>query len=114
MAVKREMTLDIKGNSWKFEVISDRTFIKRHGKEHHDSGAVTSTPDNVVSFRKSSLSFHSIVHELIHVFVFESHTESMEQSLDDREELCASIISNNYFLIGSLAEKILTGLTIND
>ena len=114
MAVKREMTLDIKGTSWKFEVISDRVFNKKHGKEHHDSRAVTSTPDNVVSFRSSSMYFHNIIHELIHIFVLESHTESMEQSLDDREELCASIISNNYFLIGSLAEKILTGLTIND
>ena len=111
MAKPKEVTIKVKGSSWKVEILSDKDFDQKHGKGHRKSAAVTSSA-RVISFRKGELTFISVIHELVHAFVFESHTETMiDVTPDDREELCASIISKNFFILGSLASETIQSLS---
>ena len=108
--VKNEIILEVKGSSWKFEALTDREFNRKH-KEHKHAVAITEfVPEKVVSFRIDNFNFETILHELGHVLIIESNNHSTDLSVEQMEELCCSLTAGNYFLLGSLAEKIIGAL----
>lgn len=104
MKKKAPLILKIKDVEWSFQVQSNATYIRAHGR---DSEAITYPYDKEVFFNTSSFSPYSVKHELVHVYVASSSTSSSGLDADQIEELCAELYGEHSNEMDALAEKIL-------
>lgn len=101
---KKPYKANIKGIDWEFHIQSNASYIRSHGK---DSGAITYLGDRDVYFNSSQLSPGTVRHELMHVYVKSSGTNSASLSPDDVEELCAELYEVHGPEMDLLVDKIL-------
>ena len=101
---KKPYKANIKGIDWEFHLQTVRAYVRDHGK---DSGAITYLGDKDVYFSDSQLSPGTIRHELLHVYVASSGTNSSDLDASQMEELCAEILELHGPEIMLLTDKIL-------
>jgi hypothetical protein len=70
--------------------------------------AETNFESKELYFRKTTMQI--ILHELIHVYVYYTYTETADLTARQNEEMCAEVISWNWDKIAELAAKVFTGL----
>lgn len=100
-----EVKVLIKGATWTVKKLSLRKFNSLH-KDKNCPG-LTLPADREIHLNDKLYTPHYIRHELFHAHVAESNTESMtNMTIDDMEELAASIISEHCFDIAKLADEI--------
>lgn len=87
---KKFVSRNIKGSEWHFYLESHSTYIRKHGS---DSGAITYIKEREVYFNKSEFDTNCVRHELFHIYIAESNTNSSPDfTKDDMEDLAAEII----------------------
>jgi hypothetical protein len=96
--------VSIHGHVWNVYLIEEH--------DHHilDEGdyAETDFEAKELYFRKTT--FQIVLHELIHVFIFYTYTNTANLTALQNEELCAEVISWNWGLIDKLSLEIYNGL----
>lgn len=103
MSKKKSLVIQIKGLEWQVFSQTNTSYIRQHGK---DSGAITYLKEKQIYFNKDHFNPGYIRHELLHAFVSSSGINSSSLDADQIEELCAEIVEEHYFEIGSLTDKI--------
>jgi hypothetical protein len=105
MAIKTitNLVLSIKGRSWNFILLTDKTFNKLHGEENT---AMTIFGDNEVHFRRSDWSKSAISHEIGHVLHSSSLTSSSELTVEQTAELFCEIIGEHVEEINLWATRV--------
>lgn len=106
MAAKCSIVLEIKGRSWEFSLVPDKTFDKLHNPEGEGNTAMTMVNQYKTDFRKSDWCLVDIIHELGHVIYSLSPTRSANLTTNDVEEVMCDIYSTDYFIIGHWAGLI--------
>jgi hypothetical protein len=106
MKNKTSITLEIKGRTWEFILINDKTFDKHHNPNDEHRTAMTLPNQYCVHFRKSDWCFEDIVHELGHVLFHMSENHVADLTPDQVEEIMCQIMAKNYFDIGRFAGLI--------
>lgn len=106
MSLKNSISLEIKGRSWTFVLVGDKSFDKQHNEDGGERPAVTMPNQYLVHFRKSDWCITDIIHELGHVLFSMSDVESANLTPDQVEEMMCQIIAKNYFDIGRWASLI--------
>ena len=87
---KKFVSRIIKGSEWHFYLESPTTYIRKHGS---DSDAITYTKEREVYFNRSEFDTNCVRHELFHIYIVESNTNSSPDfTKDDMEDLAAEII----------------------
>lgn len=104
MKKANSITLSIKGVDWKFYAQTDASYRRSHGK---DSDAVTYPHDRDCYFNKSRLLPGTVRHELMHVFVASSGTNSANLTVEQMEELAAEIFEQHGPEMNVLVDKLL-------
>lgn len=102
---KKYIKILVKGLEWTVYAQSNSSYIRNHGK---DSGAITYIPNREMYFNIDHYNPNYAFHELLHAFVASSGTTSSGLDADQMEELCAEIISEHYYELGDLQNKITT------
>lgn len=100
----KELVLQIKGADWSFKLISDASYKRRMGS---DSDAATLTKSREVLFHPTGLSMNTIKHEIFHCLVDSSDVYSMSMSLDNLEELCATLVATYNLQIELWANQLM-------
>ncbi len=104
------MKVSIRGDEWRFEIVSDAYFRRIH-KEFKDSEAVTDTAKHMVHFKYDAFCLETITHELVHVFCsYLSLASTHEVTLDDHEEMIADVMASSWDSISKLRKEIFKGL----
>lgn len=101
---RKPYTSLVKGISWDFHLQSSTAYRRAHGK---DSGAISYLGDKDVYFDSSQLSPGVVRHEVLHVFVASSGTNSASLDASQMEELCAEIYETHGPEMDLLVDKIL-------
>ena len=105
--MSKEFTIQIKGASWRIRQLTPRKFKK----EHDQNWAAVTLPDSKeIHFNGDNFLPCHIRHELLHAFVSESNTESMNMTPDDMEELCCSLVGEFSIDIIKIADQIISQL----
>jgi hypothetical protein len=102
------LKIQIKGSDWSFAFLPNAQYSKRFGV---DSSAITLLDSRKVFFNKSLIKPGTVRHELLHVLIAECNIESAFLAPAQIEELCASIICDQWNNINIWTETILNGLT---
>lgn len=90
MAGKKFVTRNIKGAEWHFYLESAASYKRKHGS---DSDAITYIKEREVYFNRSDFDTNVVRHELFHIYVAESNTNSSPDfTKDDMEDLGAEIV----------------------
>lgn len=104
-----EVKVLIKGATWTVKKLSLRKFNSIH--KHKECPALTLPQDREIHLNEKLYTPHFIRHELFHAYIAESNTESMtDMTLDDMEELAASITAEYCFDIAKLSDEIFSVL----
>ena len=99
-----EFTVQIKGANWLIKKLTPRKFKKLHDVI---CPALTIPIDREIHLNSELYTPYYIRHELFHAYVAECNTESMtDMTLDDMEELSASLVAEFCFDIAKLADEI--------
>jgi hypothetical protein len=106
MLNKTSINIQIKGRSWEFTLVPDKTFDKLHNVNDEGHTAMTMVNQYKTDFRKSDWCFVDIIHELGHVIYSLSPTRSVTLEGGDVEEVMCDIYSSDYFEIGLIAGRI--------
>jgi hypothetical protein len=97
MKNKRFVTRIIKGSEWHFYLESSATYKRKHGS---DSAAIVYIKEREVYFNRAEFDTSCVRHELFHIYVAESNTNSSPDfTKDDMEDLGAEIIGESGPLI---------------
>lgn len=98
------MKLNIRGRKWTIKVLPSKEFIKTHGKS---TGAITRFKFRDIIFDKTELTIQTIIHELIHAYMSESHLQSATRlKVIDYEEIVCETLSEYIYEILRQAEYI--------
>jgi hypothetical protein len=90
MVSKRFVTRIIKGAEWHFYLESASVYKRKHGS---DSDAITYIKEREVYFNRADFDTNCVRHELFHIYIAESNTNSSPDfTKDDMEDLGAEII----------------------
>lgn len=99
-----EFTIQIKGANWLIKKLTPRKFKKLHDDT---CPALTIPIKREIHLNSELYNPYYIRHELFHAYIAECNTESMtDLTLDDMEELSASIVAEFCFDIIKLADEI--------
>lgn len=104
MSNKRVLKYSVKGIEWEFRCLTSSAYTRAHGK---DSDAVTYPHDSEVYFNRSRFLPAVVRHELVHVFVSSSGTNSANLTAEQMEELCAEIYESHGPEMNMMVDKIL-------
>lgn len=104
MSKKRILKYTIKGIDWEFFFQSNASYVRQHG---NDSGAISYHEDGEVYFNSAYLSPGKVRHEIMHVYVASSGTNSASLTKDQMEELCAEIYESHGPEMDVLVDKLL-------
>lgn len=104
MASKKFVTRTIKGAEWHFYLESQTVYKRKHGS---DSDAITYIKEREVFFNRPGFDTNVVRHELFHIYVAESNTNSSPDfTKDDMEDLGAEIMGEHGPLIVQEADFI--------
>lgn len=104
MAGKKFVTRNIKGAEWHFYLESSSVYRRKHGS---DSGAIVYIKEREVFFNKAEFDTNAVRHEIFHIYVAESNTNSSPDfTKDDMEDLGAEIMGEHGALIVQEADFI--------
>lgn len=104
MSKKKKFTWRIKDVPWDFYCLTPAQYVRSHGK---DSDAITYPHDREVFFNKARFLPGAVRHELMHVYVASSGTNSANLTVDQMEELCAEIYEQHGPEMDILVDKLL-------
>jgi hypothetical protein len=109
MRRKRIFQVKIKGISWKFRVLSNRTFKKNHPEQEFEFAEGITNPNTcVVDFKLQNLTIPLILHELSHVYYFSCLSTNTKK--EDIDETHAKIWELHYFEAGQISKQIYDAL----
>jgi len=100
----KKRVFDIKGIKWSFQIMSDRTFVKKHGKGLRAVTIIDNTHE--VHFCKSFFTLPVARHEIFHVFFVACLTSDSSLKKDQVEEVCAKIVEFHLPDIDELSKLI--------
>ena len=90
MANNKFVSRIIKGSEWHFYLESGSTYKRKHGS---DSDAITYVKEREVYFNRPGFDTSAVRHELFHIYISESNTNSSPDfTKDDMEDLGAEIV----------------------
>ncbi len=90
MASKKFVVRIIKGAEWHFYLESASVYKRKHGS---DSDAITYIKEREVYFNTAEFDTNCVRHELFHIYIAESNTNSSPDfTKDDMEDLSAEIV----------------------
>jgi hypothetical protein len=90
MASNKFVSRTIKGSEWHFYLESGSTYKRKHGS---DSDAITYVKEREVYFNRPGFDTNAVRHELFHIYISESNTNSSPDfTKDDMEDLGAEIV----------------------
>jgi hypothetical protein len=90
-----QITIDIKGRSWTFQLIPDKRFDKLHNQDGENRSGMTIFGTYSVHFRKSDWCLVDIRHEIGHILYFMSLNASSDLTSNQVEESMCSIIGTH-------------------
>lgn len=105
---RKTVTVVIKDIKWKFKLLSDKVFDRKH--KEGKFRAMTMTGDHCVDFRKSDFTKALIFHELCHAYYTSCLTSDADHNADQVEETLAKILEMHYYEIGTVADQVFNGL----
>lgn len=100
------VTLDIKGRSWTFILMSDAKFDKINNPEGEAHTAMTVQRQYEVHFKKSEWTVIDIRHEIGHILYYMNQTDTADLKPDDVEEVMCQIIGHNAPEIVTWADRV--------
>lgn len=92
MKKNKKYKTKIKDIEWEFILQTSSAYTRMHGK---DSSAITYLNERKVYFNVNGLIPAHVRHELMHVYVASSGTNSSGLNADQIEELCAEIYGDH-------------------
>lgn len=104
MKKKTPLKEKVKGYEWTFHAEKKATYIRKHGSDSH---AITYPVDREVYFNINSLAPDYVRHEVFHVYVASSSTNSSNLDKDQFEELCAELYGDHAPEMDLLVDKIM-------
>lgn len=99
--------VSIKGQDWNIKFLSRKRYNKKIGE---GSDAITLLVKKTIVFNSEAINPGIIRHELLHALMEETHMESAELNPLQIEEVCASILQNQWNNINLWTEHILIKL----
>lgn len=101
----RQKTLkyNIRGDEWKIVVYSPSIYVKRLGQ---DSAALTETDKKFIAFDAGEMTEGIVLHELVHVFVSYLNHDDANLTIDQFEEMMATMIERSGKELISISEDI--------
>lgn len=99
----RSIKIAIKGSEWTFNLLSYITYTKKHGD---DSCGITSRLTKTVDFLDKHWLIATLHHEIFHVMLAETATDSANLSTDQLEEVAAEIYAKHVYDMLTIADKI--------
>lgn len=103
MSRPKDFILVIKGKDWRVKMLSSSTFAKLHSLS---TEGVTLPTKREMHFDKNQFSHNVFFHECLHCLVTESNTGSSDLTAGQMEELCAEILYEHYFDMGTWFDKV--------
>jgi hypothetical protein len=101
----KETVVQIKGANWTVKKLTTRKFVKLHGDK--ECPALTVPCDREIHLNGDLHTTKYFRHELLHAFASECNTESMtSMTIDDMEELCASIVGEYAIELVKMADEL--------
>lgn len=96
----------IRGQKWKFQVITDKLYEKKYPKESSSSVAICDKEAKVIHFRFDNISERVVRHELYHAFYSTFYTASADLEEDQIEEILAEFWEENYYTFGEKVQEV--------
>ncbi len=92
------------GKPWKLRVLTEKYYKKKNG---NDSAAVTKVHRRRIELRPKFLDRETVVHELVHAFLYEMCIHSTNDlSVGDLEEVFAELMAKRGAELLSTAEQL--------
>lgn len=105
-----QLSLDVLGKPWTLRVLSEKYFKKKNG---NGAAAVTKVHKRRIELRPKFLDHETIVHELVHAYLYEMCLHSAnEMSLNDLEEFFAELMAKRGRELLDKADRIQNDITI--
>lgn len=101
---KKSFTFSIRGHKWKFVLLPDSDYVKKHGA----TTGMTIPDLKVVDFKLSEFTKWHVAHELTHVYTSYMHLDSSNITASDMEEIMASFIASDIDEFITMRDKIYT------
>ena len=101
--ILKSITLDVRGESWRFHLLSDRAYTKRFKA---GSEALCDLELKEVWFKKTHFGHGVIAHELMHILFDQASVSSSSLDAYQVEELACEIIARSFLEIPYIVSQI--------
>lgn len=101
--VRFELPFEVLNRQWKLRILKKRKYVKKNG---HGSVAITYMSKRRIDISPWGLDLETIVHELVHAYLYEMCTKSADFTVDDLEEVFAELMSKRGRELLDLGDKL--------
>lgn len=99
-----QLSFDVLGKPWTLRVLSEKYFKKKNGG---GAAAVSKVHKRRIELRPKFLDLETIVHELLHAYLYEMCLHSTNEiTLNDQEEIFAELLAKRGREFLDLAERL--------
>lgn len=94
----------ILGKSWQLRLLTKDHYKNKHG---WDSVAITLMYKSKIDLSPKGLNTETIIHELVHAYMYELCTYSADLDVDAKEEIFAELMAKRGYELLKLADKLM-------
>lgn len=88
----RQFKQRILNKDWRIKVYTESFYIRTHG----DDSEATTLSTHEIHMREDSLEFCTVLHEIVHAYMFTLYLHSAELSAHQTEEVMCELIGNRW------------------
>lgn len=96
------------GKSWVLKVLDKKKYRKKNGR---DSVAITKLHKRQIELSPDGIDLETVIHELVHAFLYELCVHSATLDEDNKEEIYAELMAKRGKELLGLADKLWLRLT---
>lgn len=104
------MKLKIGDTNWKIRLLTPEKFISIHGPDSENTEAVTDTGARIVDFKTNAITADVVRHEMFHAYFTLTLTHNADLSMNDMEEMSATLIGKYGEELVKSSRKVFTWL----
>lgn len=108
MGSKKKVKFNILGREWTAAVLPDKAYQKKHRQS--DSWGITDGDKREIDILPKGLVRVTMIHELVHAYMFEMAMSSVDFDNDNLEEVFAELMAHRGEEILTLADTLLKRL----
>ncbi|MEO5367577.1 MAG: SprT-like domain-containing protein [Magnetococcus sp. WYHC-3] len=98
------MKVEIGGDTWTIQLISNRSYIKKHNSK--DTAGMTNLSKKTIDLNKSEYSEEILIHELAHAFLYYQSIQNLDLDRDGWEEVYCEFIGKHLRKITKIVELV--------